>query len=321
MSAYYFLTIRAKLDDSLRKAQKMNIEYLREYIIVASQLSYSAASRELFISRSALSKHLLSLEENVGCQLLVREANGIQLTAAGESFLTDARTVVNEYETAVSNARRLSETGKPVLRVGYLHNATAYYIREILNHFEDLLEHCEIEFGVYRHEELKRKLMEKKIDVALDMDLGYGVDASIVRHPIYSDECCVAVRRDHPWASRESISTTDLCESPLLLPSPSVIPDLFAFYCKPLANLNRKTKNDLYYNDVESMFMLLQSKNIAAITSMHHKHFVGDRMEFIPLSDCTSSYNISALYLASNTNKALDPFTSSLSSISHIPKK
>src|SRR3712207_3446072 len=57
---------------------------LRAFAAVARRSSFSRAAEELGISQPAVSKHVADLEATLGTRLVVREARGARLTAAGE---------------------------------------------------------------------------------------------------------------------------------------------------------------------------------------------------------------------------------------------
>ena len=66
---------------------------LRAFEAAARHQGFIGASEELNVSRGAISRHVKILEEHLGVQLFVRNAQGVRLTEAGKHFqpiLTDA---------------------------------------------------------------------------------------------------------------------------------------------------------------------------------------------------------------------------------------
>jgi DNA-binding transcriptional LysR family regulator len=57
-----------------------------------------AAERKLHTSQPSLSRQIRDLENEVGAQLLMRTARGIELTSAGRAFLDHARSVLSQVE-------------------------------------------------------------------------------------------------------------------------------------------------------------------------------------------------------------------------------
>lgn len=81
---------------------------LRAFAAVARRGSFSRAAEELFISQPAVSKHVASLESELGTQLVERRRRGATLTPAGE-LLADH---VLRAESLLANGRRAVEAGR-----------------------------------------------------------------------------------------------------------------------------------------------------------------------------------------------------------------
>ena len=73
--------------------EPMEVRQLELFSAVASEGGFNKAAARLFISRSAISRKIRLLEEELGQQLLLRTGNGITLTPAGESLLRHSRIV------------------------------------------------------------------------------------------------------------------------------------------------------------------------------------------------------------------------------------
>ncbi len=60
---------------------------LRAFEAVGEKLSFTAGGQALNVSQSALSRHVQTLEDVLGCQLLIRKPHGLELTQAGKTLL------------------------------------------------------------------------------------------------------------------------------------------------------------------------------------------------------------------------------------------
>lgn len=78
----------------------MQIEQLREFLVLADSESISHAARRLFVAQSALSTRLKALERELGTTLIERDYHQYRLTAAGEALLTYARQICNTADRA-----------------------------------------------------------------------------------------------------------------------------------------------------------------------------------------------------------------------------
>lgn len=67
--------------------------------------SFTRAARELLITQSAVSKQIKALEEVLHCALFDRHARGIELSAAGATFLEEIEPLLYKLQRAVLKAR------------------------------------------------------------------------------------------------------------------------------------------------------------------------------------------------------------------------
>ena len=98
----------------------MELRHLRYFTAVAEDLHFSRAARRLRVAQPALSKQVRDLEGELGVALFVRQRQRITLTAAGESFLRDARAILAAADRAVVGARRAAHGQTGCLRLGYM---------------------------------------------------------------------------------------------------------------------------------------------------------------------------------------------------------
>jgi len=89
---------------------------LRAFDAVASNLSFTAGAQALHVSQSALSRHVISLEELLGCKLLDRRPHGVVLTDAGAALLPVVRKSFDRLEQTM-NEIRSGDSGGRTLRV------------------------------------------------------------------------------------------------------------------------------------------------------------------------------------------------------------
>lgn len=74
----------------------MDFEAIRSLIEVKQQKSLSKASKLLHISQPALSKQIQRLEADLEVTVLKRSAQGVELTEAGELFLSRMEPILKQ---------------------------------------------------------------------------------------------------------------------------------------------------------------------------------------------------------------------------------
>lgn len=115
----------------------MELQYIREFTVLARILNYSAAADELNISQSVLSKHILALERELGAELIDRSARKIALTGFGAEYLPFAI----EISVSAGNAERMCadylKNSESVLTIGTVENLQAFDIDHYLIGFHE----------------------------------------------------------------------------------------------------------------------------------------------------------------------------------------
>jgi LysR family hca operon transcriptional activator len=99
----------------------MELRHLRYFVAVAEEGSLTvAAERRLHTAQPSLSRQIRDLEDEVGAQLMIRSARGIELTAAGRIFLDHARLALAQVDAAGEAARRAAQPAKSSFALGFL---------------------------------------------------------------------------------------------------------------------------------------------------------------------------------------------------------
>ncbi|MBQ3302799.1 MAG: LysR family transcriptional regulator [Eggerthellaceae bacterium] len=80
----------------------MNIDYIREFIVLAETLNFTKAASRLYCSQPALSKHIAAIEHELGAELVERGEGRVALTPIGSIYLDEARRIVRDYDRSLA---------------------------------------------------------------------------------------------------------------------------------------------------------------------------------------------------------------------------
>src|SRR5438034_4395607 len=145
----------------------MELRHLRFFVAVAEEGSLSvAAERRLHTAQPSLSRQIRDLEYEVGAQLMIRSARGIELTAAGRVFLDHARLALAQVEAAGEAARRAAQPAKPSFALGFLTGHEIDWLPEAIRLLRDELPNIEITISSQYSPDLAGALVRGKLDVA-----------------------------------------------------------------------------------------------------------------------------------------------------------
>jgi LysR family glycine cleavage system transcriptional activator len=86
------------------------LDFLKGFEAAARHLSFTKAASELFVTQSAVSRQIQSLEEQLGVSLFQRRPKDLVLTEAGETLYRAASEVLRQVREAIE---RLDAGGRP----------------------------------------------------------------------------------------------------------------------------------------------------------------------------------------------------------------
>ena len=116
----------------------INYELYKVFYYVASSLSFSEASKKLFISQSAVSQSIKTLEKKLGQSLFIRSTKKVQLTPAGSMLLKHIEPAMNLISRGESQLLDASTLGLGQLHIGASDTICRYflvpYLKEFHNH-------------------------------------------------------------------------------------------------------------------------------------------------------------------------------------------
>ncbi|MDD5824192.1 MAG: LysR family transcriptional regulator [Firmicutes bacterium] len=193
----------------------MDTRYIREFVILADCLSYSEAANQLFISQSALSKHIMTLEKEVGQTLFKRTTRSIELSDAGSIFLhyatkialidEDCRIALDAY-----NRRRNKTVTLAVIQNPEYYNLAKYVVA---------FRHANPELTLNLVEEDEKGM--KDLFDRKEVNLIATFEPDLTKYnfmPMVENSVVALVNSSSHLANKESISMHDLSEERLLLP-------------------------------------------------------------------------------------------------------
>jgi DNA-binding transcriptional LysR family regulator len=93
------------------------VQTLRSFVSAVQQGSLSGAGRLLGSSPASISRHITSLEEQLGTQLLKRSSRNLALTEAGELYYNQVEQILQQLAEANRSVNQLQTKPEGVLRV------------------------------------------------------------------------------------------------------------------------------------------------------------------------------------------------------------
>lgn len=188
---------------------------LRVFMSVAQNKSFTKASKELFISQPAITKHIQELELQYKTPLFERTKNRILLTKAGELLMLHASELCRRYRQLDFEMNMLTNHLTGTLNFGASTTISQYLLPPILASF--ILKFPDIKISLLNgnSREIEQALADGKI--TLGMVESNSHQNSMRYTPFMKDELVVVTHIGSTLAKYDEISLDQLCSFPLVL--------------------------------------------------------------------------------------------------------
>lgn len=190
----------------------MELQQMRYVVAVAEEASFTRAAARCFVVQSALSHQVKALEKELGVILFARTSRRVELTAAGEAFLSGARASLDAAERAAVGAAAAEGLIRGQLRVGVIPTVTAIDVPAMLKRFH--LAHPEVRIALQSagSDELETVIARGELDIGL-LGLPQAREPRGVAWRLLTTDRLVAVASpEHRLANRKEVPLSDLAE-------------------------------------------------------------------------------------------------------------
>lgn len=110
----------------------MNSRQLHYAVLLSQVRNYSQVAEQLNITQPALSKQILSLEQELGVKLFDRSTTPLSLTPAGEHFIHNAREILYREEQLIRSMEDYQSGEKGRVTIGIAPFRSLYYISDVI---------------------------------------------------------------------------------------------------------------------------------------------------------------------------------------------
>ncbi|MDE8652010.1 LysR family transcriptional regulator [Novosphingobium album (ex Liu et al. 2023)] len=194
----------------------MELRHLRYFVAVANEQNFTRAAEVLNIAQPPLSRQIRQLEEELGAQLLDREARPLRLTEAGRLLYEHAVHVLAGVDQIRTMMRQLAGVGRRRFVIGFVGSTLYGLLPEVIRQFRAGAGQVEVSVIECSTVEQIAALKEGRIDV------GFGrlrFEDPAIRRIVLAEEPLVAVvPADHPLALPGApVRLADLLAEPLIV--------------------------------------------------------------------------------------------------------
>lgn len=233
---------------------------MKYFISVVETHSFTEAAERHYISQSAISQQIKSLEKELGVQLLIRKNRTFVLTEAGEYFYRHGKSLLEELKVLKQETIRRGEDHELSLKIGYPKNYAATELQQAILEFSNTYPEVNISVVTGTHEELFHMLINHQIDMKLSEQRRAYNDEYYNFELKYSD-CFVEISSRNSLSQKEKLTCDDLKQLSCILVA---------------SKDNQESERDFYQNTlgVADKFIFADNLEQARMMVLGHRGFL-----------------------------------------------
>ena len=189
---------------------------MKYFVTIARTLSYSKASKALFITQGTLSQQIQQLENELGARLFERTSHSVVLTEAGQEMLPLAERTL---ESSADCFQRISDLKKGLSGTLTIGLTTTFrrimtdVIKEFIHQYPGV--QLNIIYGTVQN--LLPRLRNHELDFMIAFKPSFLED-DIEMTPLVETQLCAVMSREHPLAGYARLTMDQLRLQRIVLP-------------------------------------------------------------------------------------------------------
>lgn len=200
-----------------RKVRRLHSSALNYFMAVAEEGSFRGAARRLLIAPSAINRHILLLERELGFELFERTPKSLRLSAAGEIVRRHCAETLRSFERVSESLDALRDIRSGIVRIASSESFAAEFVPILCSKFSQQYPGVELKVRVASSAEVFAMVEADEFDVGLafgEEEMHHGSVVAGFDLPIG-----VIVGRRHPLATRPTARVADCFEHQVVIPA------------------------------------------------------------------------------------------------------
>jgi DNA-binding transcriptional LysR family regulator len=188
----------------------MQIETLKIFCDLVETESFSQAAERNFVTQSAVSQQVRSLEEKFRRRLLerVRGRREVKLTNAGEVFYRESRNVLAAYGHLQESMREFSGTVSGTVRVATVYSVGLHELPPVVRRFMELYPAAKIDLEYSRTTRIVRDVLSGAVELGVVAFPEKRRGLSVIT--LSGDRLVLICPPQHPLAARKKVRASEL---------------------------------------------------------------------------------------------------------------
>lgn len=186
----------------------MNLQQIHYFLALADELHFWKTSEKVFITQSALSRHIKSMEQELGFDLFERDKRNVKLTPAGEFLREHYAKLLADFESVTRRAGLIASGEIGAIRIGFPASITFSVLPDLLLALHQKHPHIVAQMIEVDASDVDPFLQSHRIDIAFNRESPKAKDLTS-RH-LMTENFALVVSAQHRFAGKKSLKLQDL---------------------------------------------------------------------------------------------------------------
>jgi len=195
----------------------INFELYKVFYHVAKSLSFSEASNRLYISQSAVSQSIKTLEEKINCKLFIRNTKLVRLTGEGEILFKHVEQAFNFIKAGERSVKEMHSLKSGEVRIAASDTICKYHLLPYFEKFNRMHPHIKIHVTNRTSPKCIELLKSGSVEVAVVNIPDKGIDKNLTVRKIRTIRDVFVAGRNFEHLRDRKLDLGELRNYPLLM--------------------------------------------------------------------------------------------------------
>lgn len=284
----------------------MDIDLLNEFIVLSKCLNYSKASDQLYISQSVLSRHIQSLENQLGVVLFSRSKHSVALTPIGKVFADDVEKVIAQYHSAMKHIQMSKSGALGEIEITSSYTLSSLFVYDFLPDFN--IRYPDIKVRINIEEagpQTKKGIEENRTDLTIMLDWTENSSQNLDHCTFFKNNFYAFVNENHPLAAKASLSVKDLSGLPMVYLNLKENLCSISFFKKLFDKYDAIYNPAIEADSTESLFLKVLTGEGISILSEPVFRYTPSKIKIIRINDPDVYINTNLIWNKNSTNASV----------------
>ena len=243
----------------------MTFEQIKSFLAIVKYNHFTLASQELYISQSSISKHIKSLEKELGVELFNRQHRSVRLTEAGEEFYKFASKSMTNYNNILLDMKKYSCEESSSISIGVIDTMVEYGFASLIGDFQKQYPNIQVDIIERSNSKIIEYLSDSIVNLGF-INSHYEHKSMLILQKIIDDDLVLVTSGNHIFSSKNTVDIFDTAKEKYICVNGDYY--LHNVFLNTWGNLNY-FPNTLYIDSQTKTLLALVSENIG-ITLLPH---------------------------------------------------